>query len=105
MINVLFKTSNSKILSFKIKGHANLSNLGTDIVCSAVSSTTLMTINGIIEILHLNPKYVIDEGYTLCDLSNTDVDKCQDFLKSYYVFIEELASEYPKNIKFKVMEV
>ena len=105
MINIIFKKSNGKIIFFEVTGHANLSDYGTDIVCSAVSSTTLMTINGILEILNLRPYFVLEEGHSLCDLTNVDIESSQSLVKSYYVFIKELARKYPKNLKFKVMEV
>lgn len=105
MINVIFKMCNSNIVYFEVTGHSNLSDYGTDIVCSAVSSTTLMTINGILEILNLRPYFVLEEGHSLCDLTNTDINLSQTLVKSYYAFIKELAKKYPKNLKFKVMEV
>lgn len=105
MIEIIFKTKNNKIIYFEVKGHANLSNYGTDIVCSAISSTTLMTINGILEILNLRPYFILKEGHSLCDLTNCDIDLAQNLVKSYYVFVKELAKKYPKNLKFKVMEV
>lgn len=105
MIDIIFKQSNGKIVYFEVTGHSNLSTYGTDIVCSAVSSTTLMTMNGILEILNLRPYFVLEEAHSLCDLTNVDIELSQPLVKSYYVFIEELAKKYPKNLKFKVMEV
>lgn len=105
MIKILFKRKNDRFISFEIKGHSNLTGYGTDIVCSAVSSTTLMTLNGILEVLNLKVKYKIDEGYTYCDFESSKDDKIDILIKSYYLFLEELSKEYPKNINFKVMEV
>ncbi|WP_068267597.1 ribosomal-processing cysteine protease Prp [Caviibacter abscessus] len=105
MIKILFKRKNDKFISFEIKGHSNLRGYGTDIVCSAVSSTTLMTLNGILEVLSANVEYTIDEGYTYCNFENLKDDKIYILINSYYLFLEELSKEYPKNINFKVMEV
>ena len=105
MIKILFKKRNDLFISFEIKGHSNLSGYGTDIVCSAVSSTTIMTLNGIIDILKLRIDYTVDEGYTYCIFENIVNDKLNFLVKSYYIFLEELSKKYPKNINFKVMEV
>ena len=105
MIKILFKKKNDSFISFEIKGHSKLSGYGTDIVCSAVSSTTLMTVNGILEILKLKVDYTVDEGYTYCNFENIVNDKLSVLINSYYVFLEELSKQYPKNINFKIMEV
>lgn len=105
MIKILFKRKYDRFISFEIKGHSNLTGYGTDIVCAAVSSTTLMILNGILEVLNLKVEYKLDEGYTYCNVENLKDDKIDVLIKTYYQFLEELSKEYPKNINFKVMEV
>lgn len=105
MINIIFKFKKNMIYQFEVKGHANMSTFGTDIVCSAISSTTLMTINGLLEVLNLNFEYDVKEGYTLCNLGDNLTKESQILLNSYFVFIKELAIKYPKNLKLKIMEV
>lgn len=105
MIKIKVKKENENIVFFEIKGHSNLADYGNDIVCSAVSSTTLMTLNSLIEVLKLKIEYEIRDGYTSCNLKDIKDDKAQFIISSYILFIEELAKQYPKNLKFKVMEV
>lgn len=105
MIKITFIKKNNKIISFEISGHSNLSEYGTDIVCSAVSSTSLMTLNALLEVLKLDVKYKIDDAYTLCDIGDICNESADAMLLSFFLFIEELAQQYPKNLKFKVMEV
>ena len=50
MIKVNIKTVNDKIESIKISGHAMYDVHGKDIVCSAVSSITITTVNAILKL-------------------------------------------------------
>ena len=48
MINVtIFKNAENMITGFKMLGHANYSEKGSDIVCAAVSALVINTINSI----------------------------------------------------------
>lgn len=105
MTTVTFNKKNDVIDSFEVRGHANLSTYGKDIVCSAISSTTLMTLNSLVEVLKLDIEYIAEDGYIKCNLKGIKSEKAQFMLESYLIFIEELATQYPKNLKFKVMEV
>lgn len=105
MIKIVFKKKSNNFVYFEVKGHSNLSALGTDIVCSAVSSSSFMVLNGIIEILKLDVEYLIDEGHIMCNLKELYSDKTNILIESFYLLVEEMQKQYPKNLKFKVMEV
>ncbi|VWL85927.1 ribosomal-processing cysteine protease Prp [Oceanivirga miroungae] len=105
MINVLFKRNKEHILYFEIKGHSNLSFYGTDIVCAAVSSISVMTINGILEYLKYDLPYKQDDGYIEFSVEDNRDEKVQTLLHSMYLYLDELSRQYPKNLKLKVMEV
>jgi Predicted ribosomal protein len=48
MINVsIFKNAENLITGFKLSGHADYSEYGSDVVCSAVSALVINTINSI----------------------------------------------------------
>jgi len=48
MINVsIYKNAESLITGFKVSGHADYSEYGSDIVCAAVSALVINTINSI----------------------------------------------------------
>ena len=48
MINVsIYKNADNLITGFKLSGHAQYSEYGTDIVCAAVSALVINTINSI----------------------------------------------------------
>lgn len=108
MINIVFVKKNSQIVEFDVKGHSNFSDYGTDIVCASVSSTVLMTINGMCELLKVDVKYTIEDGnvsVSLMKLNDDLIDKCQILLESLLIFLKEVADKYPKNVKFKIREV
>ena len=50
MIKVNVKRQNNKVYEIVIKGHAEYDDYGTDIVCAAVSSMAITTVNGIISL-------------------------------------------------------
>ena len=56
MIKIEIQRQKDKIIYFEIKGHANFSEYGEDIICAAVSSVGQMTLNGLIETLNFHKK-------------------------------------------------
>lgn len=106
MTKIEFSVNKEKIVGFLIKGHSEAGIYGEDIVCASISSTTLMTINALIEILKVKElKYEIKDGYVLCDLRNLNEDdfkKSQDFLKSLKTFLNQISKDYPKNVQFRI---
>lgn len=84
----------------EIKGHAMYDDYGKDIVCSAVSSIVITTINGIISIDEDAIGYSIKNDIMTLEIKKDDritlklVDNMIDLLK-------KLSSDYPKNIKIK----
>ena len=50
MIKVNVKRQNNKVYEIVIKGHAEYDDYGKDIVCAAVSSMAITTVNGIISL-------------------------------------------------------
>lgn len=105
MVNIKFFKKNDMFISFNVKGHSNLSSYGTDIVCAAISSVTLLVLNGLVEVLKLDIKYEVQEGYVSCEIDEKDYLVSQTLIKSLYLYLEELEKQYPKNLKIKVMEV
>ena len=95
MIKVL--VSKKKI---EIIGHSGYDVIGKDIVCSAVSSIVLTTINGIISVDPdaISYKYVNDTMY----IENIKDDiVTRKLIDNMVIMLEELAKDYPKNINVK----
>lgn len=91
-----------KEATIEIKGHAEYSAYGTDIVCASVSTACIFTAN-LIERLKLSYNVmdlVCDEGYFRLQISREDsilnglFDNLEEMMK-------EVAKQYPKNLKMK----
>ena len=96
MINISYK-KDKVIKEIRISGHARYTEYGKDIVCSAVSSIVTTTINNIITLDDKAIKYVDNDGYIL--ITNEDSELANKLLTTMLNMLNELAEEYPKNIK------
>jgi uncharacterized protein YsxB (DUF464 family) len=85
------------IKEVKISGHADFADYGKDIVCSAVSSIATTTINNIIALDNKAITYSADEGDIL--ITNNDSEMASKLLDNMIMMLEDLAKDYPKNIK------
>ena len=108
MIKIKIQRQKNKIIYFEIKGHANFSEYGEDVICAAVSSVGQMTVNGLIETLKLKKKlkFIEEDGYIECDLKNSgltdDELKNADILvESMYSYLKEVAKSYSNFVKLK----
>ena len=83
----------------EVKGHANYDEYGKDIVCSAVSSTIITTINGILSIDNNSLKVIEKDGITIKILKHSDViDK---LINNMINLLTELQTEYKDNIDIR----
>ena len=95
MIKVNIKKENERIKEVTIKGHALYDTLGKDIVCSAVSSIVITTVNGILSIDKDSIK-VDEKGFKITILKeNIIVDK---LINNMISLLKELSIDYPNNI-------
>ena len=83
MIKVETQRQNGRITYFEIKGHADFSGYGEDVICAAVSSVGQMTINGLIS----------------CDLKNSELtdeelEKADILIESMYSYLKAVARSY-----------
>ena len=98
---IKFKTvrnAEGKIIFFSVRGHANHSEAGSDIVCSAVSSTVWMTINGIEKLKLAELLYKQSEGFVECSVSEKRSEAADALLDSLVLFVTELSAQYKKYI-------
>ena len=82
----------------KIGGHALYDDFGKDIVCAAVSSIVITTVNACL---------ALDKNSITNNSSNplvinvlTDNESVLKLIDNMLNMLEELAHDYPKNIKF-----
>ena len=112
MIKIEIQRQKNKIIYFEIKGHANFSEYGEDVICAAVSSVGQMTVNGLIETLKLKKKlkFVEEDGYISCDLKNSgltddEIEKSEILIQSMYSYLKAVEESYGKYVEIRVREV
>jgi uncharacterized protein YsxB (DUF464 family) len=91
------KTNSSRVC---ISGHAFYDDYGKDIVCASVSSIVTTTVNAILMFDKDAIKYTVKEGFIDIILNKKD-DMVEKLLANMINLLEELESEYPKNIKIE----
>lgn len=96
-VNVLV---NENIQKVELIGHANYSEYGKDIVCSAASSIVTTTVNAILmfDKDYITYKEEKDKFTIIINSYNDIVDK---LITNMLNLLKELAHDYPKNIKIK----
>ena len=99
MIKVTVKKSNANVYEIIIKGHANYDEYGKDIVCAAVSSMVITTVNSII-LLDESVDYEEKSGLLkIRVLKDTEVNI--KLLNNLLNMLTELEKQYPKNIEIR----
>ena len=91
-------TKDSKNIS--IKGHALYDDYGKDIVCSAVSSIVITTINGIISINSDAINYRVLHDGLVIEIRSFD-DITLKLIDNMLDLLTKLSNDYPKNIQIK----
>jgi uncharacterized protein YsxB (DUF464 family) len=82
-----------------ISGHANFDDYGKDIVCAAVSSVVLTTINGIL--LIDNKSITVEQNDKLTIKVNYHNDTIDKLIENMLRCLKEIEKNYEKNIKIK----
>ncbi len=83
-----------------IKGHANYSDYGSDIVCASVSSTVLTTINAIMLICGDTISVIQSDG-NMQILIQKENDITRKLLDNMIRCLKEIEINYGKNIKIR----
>ena len=99
MINVKIEKENAKYKKITVLGHAMYDDYGKDIVCAAVSSIAITTVNGIIS---LDESIDYEENSGLLKirvLKDTEIN--EKLLNNLVNMLSELVSQYPKNIEIR----
>ena len=99
MIKVNVKRQNNKVYEIVIKGHAEYDDYGKDIVCAAVSSMAITTVNGIIS-LDESVDYEENNGFLkIRVLKDTEINN--KLLDNLVNLLGELVMQYPENIEIR----
>lgn len=97
MIKVTIKINKSNVDSIIISGHAGYDTAGKDIVCAAVSSITITTINAIIRIDSEAIDY--DQANDLVIKIKKHNEIIDILIDNMLSLLEELENDYSTNIK------
>jgi len=99
MIKVNVKYNNNKVYELVIKGHAGYDVHGKDIVCAAVSSMAITTVNNIIA-LDDSIDYEENSGLLIIRVVR-DTEVNNKLLDNLIRMLLELKEQYPKNIEIR----
>jgi len=78
---------------------------GESVVCAAVSSACYMAANTITEVLGIEADASESDGYMRVTVSGDGISKAKAILDGLRLHMEQLAEQYPKQIKIKFSEV
>ncbi len=99
MIKVNINKKNNRVYEIAIVGHANYDEYGKDIVCAAVSTMAITTINNIIA-LEETIDYEEKSGSLKIRVTK-DTAINEKILNNFIRMLQELKSQYPQNIEIR----
>lgn len=105
MIRVCIKSESGRLTGFEVSGHSMRSSHGQDIVCAAVSSACYLVANTVTEVMGLTARIGVDDGFMQMYLDAAGIEPAQEILRGFLLHMNEIASEYPENVKVILSEV
>ena len=105
----LYKNKSGKIIKFIVDGHTDFAEVGSDILCAAISTAATMTLNGITDVIGVSVGYEVRDAYIECilpcDLEKSEYEKCELLINSMMFTFDSLKEQYEKHITITVLEV
>ena len=99
MIKIKLERKDNDISKIIITGHAMYADFGKDIVCAAVSSTVITSVNAILSIDENSINYEDKDGLMIEIKKNDYVTS--KIIGSMISNLKQLEEAYPKNIQIK----
>ncbi len=100
-----FTTASGELLGFSMKGHSGSAQAGYDIVCAAVSSAAYMTVNTVTDVLNVDARVVVDDGFLRIRVQEKDARSCRSIFAGFKLHMLGLEEQYPNNIEVSYTEV
>jgi uncharacterized protein YsxB (DUF464 family) len=100
MIKIKVLKKDEIIKSVTTKGHANYDEYGKDIVCAGVSAVMVGSLNAIIEMTGITPKYSMKDGYLSMEVAADELT--QQIVKVMLIQLKSIQESYPKNVHIKM---
>ena len=99
MIKIKLKKNDDNVKNIVIKGHALYDDFGKDIVCAAVSSTVITSVNACLSIDEESICYENKNGLII-EVKKNDIVTTK-IINNMISNLYELERAYPKNIQIK----
>ena len=97
MIKIRILKEDNNIKKISITGHSGYEEAGKDIVCAAVSSTAITTVNNILSLNKTIECVESDGSLTIIVIKDDEVT--QKLLSNMLSMLKELENDYKKYIK------
>ena len=89
------------VKSIEVKGHTGYEVAGKDIVCAAISSSSITTVNAILSLEQDTISVKEENGYLQINtLKNTDITN--KLLLNLIDMLKDIETEYPKYLKINI---
>lgn len=101
MTKIYIYKKNDLFTGFELDGHTE-----KEILCSAISTATQMTVLGINDELKLKPKVIVGDGYLKMTIREKDIsnEKVQLLMKTCYDTLRQITKNEKKYVKLEVKE-
>lgn len=103
MIRAEFYESKGVLKGFKMNGHADFADIGSDVVCAAVSSAVQLTVNLLAE-FDCEPDVSAADNTVECRVT-ASANTASSILEQLKLHFKSILEEYPKTIKITISEV
>lgn len=100
MIKVKIEKEGINYKKISILGHAMYDDMGKDIVCSAVSSIVITTVNGVLSLDKNSLKYMVSKKGMTITINSHD-RTTQILIRNMINLLKELKSNYKEYIEIK----
>lgn len=100
MITAEFFKKQETYIGFQIKGHADFSNSGNDIVCASVSSAVQLTVNTITECFGIKADVKVLKDKIQLKLPQSE-ELAEKMLEGLLLHLTMLSEDYEGTIKVK----
>lgn len=95
------KNERDEITSFKVEGHAGFAPSGRDIVCAAVSSLVIGTVNGLSQLTDAEFDAEVNEGVVEMTIQESTAYS-NILLRSMVMSLEGIQEEYSDNLTIEI---
>lgn len=104
MVKVKIESSNEVITRIVISGHAGYDEKGKDLVCAAVSSIAVGTLNALDELTKDDCELILTDDQVMIIVKRNEHDS-QMIIKTLIIQIKTLQESYPNYLKIIQTEV